>query len=354
MKKRVLSLIMAAMMLLPLAACGSSTGSAGSSNVSGSTSGTGSGSASAETYDWKVANVLAEGGPWDLGLKKFSELLDEKSDGRITLTVYSGGQLGSEKETMEALQMNSLDFCIGSSATLSNFTDSQTVWDLPYLFLSTDAARKTLDSDVGQGVLDQLSDVGIKGLSYWENGVYAIAAKKPIQSLADLKGLKVRAIESNLQADTYLAFGATAVVIAWGDVYTALQNGTCDAVSSTTIPNMYSAKFYEVAKYITKTEHVYSPAPLLMSQKLWDSLPSDIQQIVQEAADEARDYEREQVTTAMDDCQSKMEAAGCTFYDVDKTEWSAAVKDVYSKYVGDNGIDSNLVSSIQAEAAKYN
>ena len=143
-------------------------------------------------YDWKGAYVLTEDNPGSEGLKEFARLLNEKSDGRIQLDLYFGGQLGTEKDTLEALQMGGLDVMIASTATLSNFTDSQIVWDLPYLFETRDKARGVLDSEVGKAYLDRLSDVSIKGLTYYENGMYAIGAKEPLGTLEDLKGKKIR------------------------------------------------------------------------------------------------------------------------------------------------------------------
>ncbi|MEL7650209.1 MAG: TRAP transporter substrate-binding protein [Sedimentibacter sp.] len=352
--KKIVSIVLSVLLVLSLVACGGSSAGNTQPSSSNETSG-GNASAGNETvYKWKAANVLAPGAPWDLGLLEFSRLLKEKSGGKIELTVYSGGQLGGERDTMEGLQMGTVDFAIGSSATLSNFTDTNNIWDLPYLFPSKAAARGVLDSEIGQEVLDSLSKVGIKGLSYWENGLYAIGSKEPIKSLADMKGKKIRAIESKLQTDVFSSFGATAVVIAWGDIYTSLQQGVCDGVDSTTVPNMYSAKFHEVAPNITLTNHGYSPAPLLMSQKLWDSLPADIQAIILEAAQEAKLYERNEIDKVFEKAKKEMESAGATFYEINADEWSAAVKTVYEKYVGTMGIEEDMVNRVKEAAAKFN
>lgn len=342
MKKRLLSILLSASMALSLTACGSSN----NSSAGGSSDG-------GETYDWSIATVLASGTLYEDALNHFSDLLKEKSDGRINLKVYMGGQLGSEKENIEALQMNGLEFWMGSSASLSSFTSALVIWDLPYLFPSTEAARAILDSDVGQEVLGKLDDIGVKGMAYFENGMYVIASKDPIRSLADVKGMRVRCIESDVQADTYTAFGANPVVLAWGDIYTAMSNGTCDAISSTSITGIYSAKFQEVAPYITRTEHIYSPHMLLMSKSLWDSLPEDIQQIVQEASDEARDYDRQLVSDDVEATIKTFEEQGCEVIEVDKQEWMDAVQPVYDKYIGTDGVDADLVSRIQAEAEQY-
>lgn len=353
MKRKVLSLILAALMTVSLAACGSTSNSS-SSPSSGSTSSTSAGSSSNPQYNWTAANVLAEDSVYGVALHKFADLIHEKSNGSITVNVYDAGTLGTEKECMEGLQMGTVDFEVASTATCSNFTTSQTIYDLPYLFQNSAQARKVLQGDTCQGILGKLSDVSIKGITYFENGSYAIISKAPIQSLSDMKGKKIRAIESNLQTDTYAALGATGVAIAWGDCYTSLQTGVCDGISSTTIPNMYSAKFYEVGKYITKTNHGYSPCLFAMSQTLWDSLDADTQNLIVECANEARDYQYDYIDKMLVSLQTEMETAGVTFYDIDTTEWANACKPIYDKYVGTGAdqIDPNLVAQIQSEAAQ--
>ncbi|MGN1007827.1 MAG: TRAP transporter substrate-binding protein [Butyricicoccus sp.] len=337
--KRIASLALSLTLAASLAACGGSSGGAGSAaeNSSGS-------------YQWSAANAQTTGGPWDQALLEFARLLDEKSDGAIQLTVYSGGQLASEKESIEGVQMGTIDFAICSSASLSSFTDSNNVWDLPYLFSDTESARKALKSDAAQPLLDTLSGVGIKGLSYWENGIYAIGSTKPIRTLDDLKNMRVRAIDSALQADIYTALGANAVVLAWGDIYTSVQQGVIDAISSTTVVNMHNSNFEEVAPYISLTNHGYSPAPLLMSQSLWDSLPEDIQQIVQEAADEAQQYEFDAMDAADTEARKAMTEAGAEFIDIDTEAMAAAVQPIYEKYVGTSGITKETIESLQAAA----
>lgn len=156
-------------------------------------------------------NVLASDSVYGIALHKFADLIQEKSGGAITIEVYDAGSLGAEKECMEGLQMGTVDFWVGSTATCSNFTDSQTIYDLPYLFQNAEIAREVLQGETCQGILDQMSEVSVKGLCYFENGIYAIISKDPIETLDDMKGKKIRAVESNLQTDTYAALGATAL-----------------------------------------------------------------------------------------------------------------------------------------------
>lgn len=349
MKKRILSLVLALAMTLPLAACGSSAQT--SSNNTDDTSGAGDETGITESYNWTVSSGLAVGSSWDLGLLRFADLLNERSGGKIQLTVHSGGTLGSAKETLEGVQMGSIDFIVESSASLSNFTDAMSVFDLPYLFKNSEEARKGLSGDAALGQLDALEDAGFKGINYWENGIYAIGSVKEIRSLSDLAGMRVRSIDSALQADVYAALGAQPVVLAWGDIYTSLQQGVIDAVSSTTVPNMYTTNFYEVAPYIVLSNHGYSPAPLLCNLNMWNSLPANVQELVIECANEARDYHYEVCDEQMAEFRSNMEANGATFIDIDTNEWVEAVQSVYDKYVGSDGIDPALVEAIQADTA---
>ena len=357
MKKRILSFALALVMALSLAACGGNPGqpdqpSAGGSGGSASpdTSG-GSGSGITETYNWTVSSGLAVGSSWDLGLLRFAELLHERSGGKITLTVHSGGTLGSAKETLEGVQMGSIDFIVESSASLSNFTDAMSVFDLPYLFKSNEEARKGLGGDAARGQLEALEANGFKGINYWENGIYAIGSVKEVRTLADLAGMRVRSIDSPLQADVYNALGAQPVVLSWGDIYTSLQQGVIEAVSSTTVPNMYTTNFYEVAPYIVLSNHGYSPAPLLCNLDMWNALPANVQELVTACADEAREYHYEVCDQQMGEFRANMEANGATFIDIDTNEWSNAVQPVYDKYVGGSGIDPALVDAIRADIA---
>lgn len=184
MKKKLTCLLLAMAMVFSLTACGSGGDSSGGESAEG------------QTYEWTASSGLAVGSSWDLGLLKFAELLNERSNGAITLTVHSGATLGSAKETLEGVQMGSIDFIVESSASLSNFTDAMSVFDLPYLFPDAATARKALSGEAAQGQLDALESIGMKGINYWENGIYAIGAVKPVKNLADLKGMRVRSIDS--------------------------------------------------------------------------------------------------------------------------------------------------------------
>lgn len=217
--------------------------------------------ASGETYNWQVGNVLAADQPWDMGLQKFAELLNEYSDGRMTLTVQSGGSLGSEIEMLEAVQMGTLDFSILSTPSMSGFATSLNYFDLPYLFHSTDSAWAVMDEWLAEDRMEALEaeGAGFHGLGFYDNGEYMIAGNIKIEHPADAEGQRIRAHSSQLQCDTLAALGANPLSVAWGDIYTSLQQGTIDAVSGTTLTNMYGGKFYEQTDYITMTKTTFYP-----------------------------------------------------------------------------------------------
>ena len=302
------------------------------------------------TYEWTVSSGLPVGSSWDQGLIKFDELLQEKSDGRMSLVIYSGGTLGGAKEALEGVQMGSIDMIVESSISMSNFTDAMTVYDLPYLFPDADTARTVLAGETAQGQLDVLEEFGFKGLNYWENGMLAIGSKEPIYEPADMAGLKIRSADNAVAAGFFENFDANAVVLTWGDIYTSLQNGVLDGVDSTTVPNMYSMNFYDVAPYIVETNHGYTPAPLMMNLDLWNSLSEEDQAIVMEAANEARDYHYEVCDEILSTCEADMEENGATIIKVDPSLFAPKVESMYDEFVGEDGIDPELVEKLQEEA----
>lgn len=299
-------------------------------------------------YQWVASNDMAAEAPWDLSLKEFGRLLNEKSNGQIELTVYSGGSLQSEIDSIAGVQMGTVDFVIANTSNLSSFTNSQRIWDLPYLFSDLDDARTVCRSDAAQNVLDGLSGDGIKGLCYWESGMTEIALTKEAHSLADLKGLKIRSMNNSIHAKLYECYGANPVVLSWGDIYTGLQQGTIDGISSTAVVNMCSSHFEEVAPYILETDQQYAQGALCMSQKVWDSLPEDIKNIVMESAKEAQQYEYDLMDENRKTVYEKMKESGVEFIQVDKEEFAKAVEPLYEQYVGKDGIDADQVAMIKA------
>ncbi|MCD8109397.1 MAG: TRAP transporter substrate-binding protein [Clostridiales bacterium] len=223
MKKRIVAVFLVAAMGVTLAACGSTSDSSSGTDDATSAEGeteteaeeTSTGSSDA-TYNWQIGNVLSADQPWDMGLVKFAELLEEYSDGRITATVQSGGVLGSEIEMLEAVQMGTLDISIASTPSYSGFTDVMNYFDLPYLFTDTDTAWAVLDDWLGQDRIDALEGSGFYCLGYYDNGEYMIGSNVEILHPDQASGVRIRAHSSQLQCDTLSAVGANPLSVAWG------------------------------------------------------------------------------------------------------------------------------------------
>ena len=264
MKKRVLSVLMAsAMMVAVLAGCSSSsTGSA--SGGSSAASGTEAAQSEGGEYAMISGTTTPDNHPYNLGLVKMSELVAEKSNGAVTLDVFGNSQLGNERDLLEGLQLGSLQITCVSTAPLAGFTDSFLVFDLPFIFETTEQARAVMDSEVGTEILNSVEDQGMKGLAWFENGFRNVTnSKLPITVPDDLKGIKIRTMENQMHMEAFRVMGADPTPMAMGDVFTALQQGTIDAQENP-IPIIETNKFGEVQHYLSMTGHLFSPAPVFI------------------------------------------------------------------------------------------
>ncbi len=244
-----------------------------------------------ETYTFQVGHVVTTDHSYHLGLQKFAELLSEKSDGRITLEIFPSGQLGNESDLTEGVVMGTVDMALINSGNLASFTDVYSLFDLPYLFRDEEHARSVITGEIGQECLDALEPLGIKGLANWEAGFFCIwNNQRPIETPADVEGLRIRANNNPIHIAAYQALGVAPVTMGWSEVYSAIQNGTVDGVS-VAITSMYTANIQEVAPYISTSSEFYVTAPLIMNAGRFNSLPEDIQNIILEAAAEATEYQ---------------------------------------------------------------
>jgi len=287
----------------------------------------------------KVGHVLAPTHPYQLGLEKFAQLVKEKTNGQVTVDVFPSSQLGNEREMIEALQMGTLEMTLVSTAPLAGFSNKFLVFDLPFIFTDRQQAYDTVDGPIGQEMLDSLSNNGIIGLAYWENGFRHVTnSKRPILKPDDVKGLKIRTMENKIHMASFRTIGADPTPMAFGELYTALQQKTVDGQENP-LANIYTSKFYEVQKYISLTGHFYAAAPLLISKSKWDTLPANVQQAIKEAALEARDYQRALVREADAKLAEDLKAAGMEVTEVNKDEWMAAMAPVYKQFEAEIGAD---------------
>lgn len=282
----------------------------------------------------------------------FKKLMEKNSAGRIVVETYHSSQLGDDREMMEALQMGVQEMTCPSSAPVAAFINGFKVYDLPFLFPSTAAADRVLDSDVGQKLLDQLSKIGIKGLVYWENGFRQLTTSAhPVKQPKDLEGLKIRTMENPIHLAAFRAMGANPTPMAFGELFSAMQQKVVDGQENPW-GTIYLQNFFEVQSFTSDTGHIYSPFVLMISQKFWDKLPQDLQKMVMDAAVASRDHNRKLNRKLnaeyLEKLKDKMTVTMLT--DEQRRAFQKAVQPVYKQYSDEIGLE--LIKSVQALANK--
>lgn len=300
---------------------------------------------SGETTTIRVGHVLAPDHPYTEGLNEFARLMDEKTDGKVKVEVFHSSQLGDERDMIEGLQLGTLEMALVSTAPLSSFTKDFLVFDLPFIFEDTENARKVVDSEIGQDLFDQLESQEVLGLAYWENGFRSVTnSKQPIETPDDLKGLKIRTMENPVHMESFNVMGASATPMAFGELFTALQQNTIGGQENP-LPIIETSKFYEVQQYLSLTEHFYAPAPLLISKEYFEGLSDDIKTAIKEAAVEGRDYERGLIDDMNARLISELEEEGMEINTPDKAPFIKAVEPVYEKFSDE--IPAELIQSVR-------
>jgi len=249
--------------------------------------------ASAQEIKAKLGTSLPDAHPQTLGARKFAELVDKKSGGRIRITVYSNGGLGSDQQMQSALRGGSQEFTVPSTATLANVVKEFGVIGLPFSFASEKQADAVLDGPFGQSLLARLPEKGLIGLAYWENGFRNLTnSRHPVKTADDIAGLKVRTMQNPLYIDLFNGLGANAVPMAVTELFPALEQRAVDAQENP-YTVIYAQKFYDVQKYLSTTGHAYDALVLIASKKFWDGLKPEDQATLRAAAAEATVYERQ-------------------------------------------------------------
>lgn len=247
------------------------------------------------------------------GLLKFKEIVEEETNGAIEVETYHSGQLGDDRTAMEALQLGSQEVTSPSTAPVANFIPEFAVFDIPFLFPNEQVADAVLDGEVGTKLLEMLDEQNLVGLAYWENGFRDMSnSVRPIESLADFEGLKIRTMENDLHLAAFREIGANPTPMAFTELFTALQQGSVDGQENP-LSTIYLEGFHEVQDYISDTHHIYTPFVFLVSKPFFDGLPEDYQEILRSAAVEAGQYQREINRAANEEYKQGLIDAGAEF-----------------------------------------
>ncbi|MDR2088636.1 MAG: TRAP transporter substrate-binding protein [Clostridiales Family XIII bacterium] len=258
------------------------------------TADTSSASADEEVYTLKIGGTVPDTHPITIALYKFAEDINAKSEGRIQASFFPNNQVGSGRELFEAVQVNNLQMCENSIAAIAAFTDKYMVLSLPFLFPSRDVAYAFADSSHGTELSDEVAaETGIKVVGYYENGIRQLTnSKRPISAPADLKGIKVRVMDSPMFIKMFEAMGASPTPMAFAELFTALQQKTIDGQDNPyTI--VVTNKFYEAQTYITNLEHCFDYTVVAVNVDFYNSLPEDLKAIFDECMADSVKYQRE-------------------------------------------------------------
>lgn len=270
---------------------------------------------------FRTAHSTAPTSTGHQALEHLDKQLREKTDGRVGLEIFPSSQLGGERETVENIQFGNVDLTFVSSAPVAAFAPSFFAFDIPFLFDSRQQAYEVLDGPIGKEILASLESSGMVGLAYWENGFRQLTtADTPIHKPEDLAGMKMRTMENEVHIAAWRAVGANPAPLAFNELFTALQQGTFDAQEGP-INLFYDMKFNEVQKYITKTNHIYSPWPLLANPEKLAQLSPEDRAVFDQAIIDATAYQRQLAAEADDKAEAAMTEV--TFIDLTPAEKEA-------------------------------
>ncbi|MCK5823909.1 MAG: TRAP transporter substrate-binding protein [Ichthyobacteriaceae bacterium] len=304
------------------------------------------GSCKQEHKSIKLAHGLDTSHPVHKAMLFMADRLEEKSNGELTIQVYPSNQLGSERECVELLQIGSLGMTKVSAAVMSSFVSDYQVLSFPYIFRDKDHFFKVQDGKIGKDLLLESQDKWLRGLGFYDAGSRSFyTSKKAIRTPEDLKGQKIRVMQSPIAIKMVKAMGGSPTPMASGEIYTAVQQGVVDGAENNP-PSYYFSRHYEVAKYYTIDEHASIPDVLLISTHIWESLNKQEQKWLQEAVDESVVYQRKLWAESEKQCLEDAKAQGVEIIYPDKAPFVKSVAPLYEELTKDARI-KELVNNIK-------
>ncbi len=285
----------------------------------------------------RVGHTLTEDSHYGVGLAKLAELVKAKSGGSLDVQVFGNSKLGNERDLIEGISLGTIEMCLSSTGPIPNFSKSFMVFDLPFIVQDRGKFFPILDGETGQKMLDSLTVKGIKGLVFFENGFRHITnSKRAINTPKDLAGLKIRTMENPVHLETFRTLGANPSPMPFGELFTALQQKTMDGQENPLLI-IKTSKFYEVQKHLALTGHFYSPAVLMVNEKLFKGFTPDQQKALLDGAKEARDFERNFIIESEKKIVDELKKAGMEVTTPDKAVFQKATEAVYKKFEAEIG-----------------
>jgi len=308
----------------------------------------------AEPVIIKFSHVVAPDTPKGRAAEYFKKLAEERSKGRVKVEVYPNSQLYKDREEIEALQIGAVQMLAPSLAKFGPLgVRSFELFDLPYIFPNKETLYRVMDGDIGRKLFSLLDAKGITGLGFWDNGFKQMSANKPLRSVEDFKGLKLRIQSSKVLEAQMKALGANPQVMAFSEVYSALQQGVVDGTENP-LSNLYTQKMHEVQKHLTISDHGYLGYAVIVNKKFWDDLPADLRATLDTAMQETTVFERKIAQEENDEALAKVKAAGTTHVYVlpfkDRVVWQKALLPVHKAF--EEKIGRDLIQATYLTAAE--
>ena len=350
--KRVLAGALCAAMMLGLAACGGNNngGNAGNTGNSAGSSAAGSTGSAEKSFDLKLGHNLAEDHAVHIELSAFAKAVEEQTGGTVKITIFPNGTLGSESDMISQIQNGALDMAKVSASTLGNFSNLYNAYSVPYVFDDKDHYYEVMDGEITQNIFDSTEGDGFVGLTWLDSGSRSFyTVKTPIRTPADLKGLKIRTMDSQMAIDMMKALGGSATVMGYSDIYTGLQQGVIDGAEN----NVTALRDHgEVAHYYSFDEHTRIPDVVVISAKVWNEMSDSQREVVKSCAKAATedykqawaDFENEVLEKATNDFGVEL------VRDVDIAAFQAAVQPIYDSLKTSDPDVYGVVEQIRALA----
>jgi tripartite ATP-independent transporter DctP family solute receptor len=294
-----------------------------------------------------LAHSLPQSHPVHKGILEFQKALDKKSKGTLKVKIFPDAQLGSEREVLELLQIGSVAATKVSAATLSNFVPEYHLLGIPYLFRDKQHQFDVLEGEIGKSILEKGSKFWLRGLCYYDAGSRSFyTSSKAIRTPDDLKGLKIRVMNNQMAINMVNAMGGSATPLAYGELYTAIQQGVVDGAENNP-PSFVSSNHYEISKYYTLDQHSAVPDVLLIGTKYWDKLSDDEKKWVQEAADESSQAQKKFWNDSVEESMKTAREAGVEIIIPDKSLFAEKSKSVLEEFVKENPEMEKIVNQIK-------
>ncbi|WP_196259303.1 TRAP transporter substrate-binding protein [Pelagibacterium limicola] len=301
----------------------------------------------------RVSNGVAETHPVGNGIAAMRECIDERTGGAWTFNAFWSSALGDDLQATQALRSGTQEMVVTSSSPIVSIVPALGVFDLPFLFANEAEADAILDGEFGDYISDMMPEYGLVNLAFWENGFRNLTnSVRPVESLEDFRGMRVRVMQNNIFIDTFQTLGTNAMPMAFGEVFTALETRAIDAQENPYV-TIDTSKFYEVQEYVSATRHAYTPFMILFSRAIWETYSEEEQQILRDCAVVGRDVQRAASRALSNESLARITAEGMQANELSAeamAEIREAVQGVYERHAETIGAD--VVERMQAALAE--